>query len=561
VLISSDNLDSLVPRLYPLLRHNLVSVRISSIQTFDELINGPNSKWIEPILSDLLRYIFQNIILERNDTIISESFKTWNSLMKVVSGEKLLTALNDVIKYWIYLLATPFGCQFDVNLMLLPESVRYSLQNSFNFFINFKVTTPNKKSEKQTFSIQLNYEDTEDFIKMRVHSSKALSIIAQTCSKLDLSYFYSVIESLFASNSASHKQISALIVEEMLRKRLVLPEKFMNQFITILENEPIIYAEAEQYHNALHHECVQLLIFYKSVKMNVSHYLNVTIDNSIATKLIQEEYQQCLTLMKDKSKIGKLETLKESVSKSLDAFKNMTMILHSLVLSNVSCAVVYVKYPLKIINSIIRSLLNSIQTQRSVILQERSSQSLTHVIIQSLKIERIVKVILDTLSSKLYLTIPSNQDKKEAALNDEEISHRGCQIALQNITRQMGIYLIEKLPHLWSLTGGIFLNIEQHNETTLENSLYLFKTIAPTMEHSLFSNVEPVILKIISIISGNLQMKAAETIGVLCRFMTKPCMNVIINQLIPLLDDKEALKRRGAAYIIESIPNPILISF
>jgi hypothetical protein len=416
----------------------------------------------------------------------------------------------------------------------------------------FKVTTQNKKSEKQTFSIQLNYEDTEDFIKMRVHSSKALSIIALTCSKLDLTYFYSVIESLFASNSASHKQISALIVEEMLRKRLILPENFMNQFITILENEPIIYAEAEQHHNALHHDCVQLLIFYKSVKMNVSHYMNVTIDNKIATKLIQEEYQQCLTLIKDESKIGKLEILKENVSKSLEAFKNMTMILHSLVLSNVSCAVVYVKYPLKIINSIIRSLLNSIQTQRSVILQERSSQSLTHVIIQSLKIERIIKVILDTLSSKLYLTIPTNQDKKEI-LNDDEIAHRGCQIALQNITRQMGVYLIEKLSHLWNLTGGIFLNIEQHNETTLENSLYLFKTIAPTMEHSLFSNVEPVILKIISIISGNLQLKAAETIGVLCRHMTKPCMNVIINHLIPLLDDKDALKRRGASYIIESI--------
>jgi TATA-binding protein-associated factor len=130
-------LDSLVPRLYPLLRHNLVSVRISSIQTFDELINGPNSKWIEPILSDLLRYVFQNIILERNDSIISESFKTWNSLMKVVSGEKLLTALNDVVRYWIYLLATPFGCQFDISLMLLPESIRYSLQNGFHFFINF----------------------------------------------------------------------------------------------------------------------------------------------------------------------------------------------------------------------------------------------------------------------------------------------------------------------------------------------------------------------------------------------------------------------------------------
>ena len=138
----------------------------------------------------------------------------------------------------------------------------------------------------------------------------------------------------------------------------------------------------------------------------------------------------------------------------------MTIMLHSLVLSNVSCAIVYIKYPMKIINSTLKSLLNSIQTQRSVILQERSSNSLTHLIIQSLKIEKIIHVILDTLTSKLCLT--KNLEKKEI-LTENDIANRGCQIAIQNITKQMGIYLIEKLPYIWKLTGEIFLNSEKYD--------------------------------------------------------------------------------------------------
>ena len=113
------------------MRHNLTSVRLSSIQTLDKLINGPNLKWMEGILSDLLRYIFQNIIFESKDSILEESFKTWNSIMKIVNKENLGKSLNEVTKYWIYLLATPYGSKFDMNLLLLPNSIKYSIQNGY----------------------------------------------------------------------------------------------------------------------------------------------------------------------------------------------------------------------------------------------------------------------------------------------------------------------------------------------------------------------------------------------------------------------------------------------
>ena len=75
----------------------------------------------------------------------------------------------------------------------------------------------------------------------------------------------------------------------------------------------------------------------------------------------------------------------------------------------------------------------------------------------------------------------------------------------------------------------------------------------PSIEESLFPNLEPVILKILSIISGKLQLNAADVIGIFCKYLTNPTMKIMIQHLNPLLSDqKDALKRRGAAYTIES---------
>jgi TATA-binding protein-associated factor len=64
-IIYNNDLKKLIPRLYPFLRHNLIIVRTNCIQTLNNLLNINDMNLIIDITEDLLRYIFQNIILEK----------------------------------------------------------------------------------------------------------------------------------------------------------------------------------------------------------------------------------------------------------------------------------------------------------------------------------------------------------------------------------------------------------------------------------------------------------------------------------------------------------------
>lgn len=60
----TEQLTVLVPRLWPLLRHKISAVRRSTVNTLFILLSKQDLKWIVPLISDVARYLFQNIVLE-----------------------------------------------------------------------------------------------------------------------------------------------------------------------------------------------------------------------------------------------------------------------------------------------------------------------------------------------------------------------------------------------------------------------------------------------------------------------------------------------------------------
>ena len=80
----------LVPRLYPFLRHTITSVRMAvlrALQTFLRHGGDSNTGWVD---GRTLRLIFQNLILERNESVLDLSLKVWMDLSDalVVKGEE-----------------------------------------------------------------------------------------------------------------------------------------------------------------------------------------------------------------------------------------------------------------------------------------------------------------------------------------------------------------------------------------------------------------------------------------------------------------------------------------
>jgi TATA-binding protein-associated factor len=72
----------LVPRLYPFLRHTITSVRLAvlkALMTFASLGDGSSHGWLN---GKVLRLIFQNILVERDQDTLETSLKLWASLVR-----------------------------------------------------------------------------------------------------------------------------------------------------------------------------------------------------------------------------------------------------------------------------------------------------------------------------------------------------------------------------------------------------------------------------------------------------------------------------------------------
>ena len=77
----------LVPRLYPFLRHTITSVRsavLRALLTFLQIEGDGTKGWVN---GRILRLLFQNLLMERNDTVLKLSLQVWVALAESLGGK------------------------------------------------------------------------------------------------------------------------------------------------------------------------------------------------------------------------------------------------------------------------------------------------------------------------------------------------------------------------------------------------------------------------------------------------------------------------------------------
>ena len=81
---SDQSFTNLVPRLYPFLRHTIASVRsavLRALQTFLQIGGQETRGWVS---GRILRLVYQNLLVERNEITLNLSLEVWNSLLDVL---------------------------------------------------------------------------------------------------------------------------------------------------------------------------------------------------------------------------------------------------------------------------------------------------------------------------------------------------------------------------------------------------------------------------------------------------------------------------------------------
>ncbi|KAI9852363.1 MAG: TATA-binding protein-associated factor mot1 [Thelocarpon superellum] len=135
---SAQSFALLVPRLYPFLRHTISSVRsavLRALLTFLDLNGEGSSGWVD---GKILRLLFQNLLVERNETVLALSLQVWSRLASFVSEqsrERFATAFSPHLDAMMTLTLHPIGVSrlpipMDPSLFLRPSGQTYVLPGS-----------------------------------------------------------------------------------------------------------------------------------------------------------------------------------------------------------------------------------------------------------------------------------------------------------------------------------------------------------------------------------------------------------------------------------------------
>lgn len=130
-----DHLFSqLVPRLYPFLRHTITSVRtavLRALQTFLQLGGEGTRDWVNGMI---LRLIFQNLMVERNEATLNLSLQVWYTLADALNEQGPECFLNEFIPHshdMFNLALHPIGTSrnpipIDLSNLMRPSGIRYA---------------------------------------------------------------------------------------------------------------------------------------------------------------------------------------------------------------------------------------------------------------------------------------------------------------------------------------------------------------------------------------------------------------------------------------------------
>jgi len=229
----------LVPRLYSFLRHTITSVRLSVLKAltrFLDVANQGETGWIE---GRLVRLLFQNIIVERNEGVLKQSFAAFHGLVEFLRNHDAANhaiAVTRTLDYMIRANCQPVGqsrypLAMDATLFIKPSGAPVAAiapskgrQGS---------EPPNKKrkrdeSQEQQSNTSHNTDGhimsgdidivgMETMIRTRIYGARALGELIALQDAPTINKYLELLVSMATTKYASTKLFAAMVLEETAR--------------------------------------------------------------------------------------------------------------------------------------------------------------------------------------------------------------------------------------------------------------------------------------------------------------------------------------------------------
>lgn len=392
------SVNQLIPRLWPFLGHDLISVRKSVLEALIVLTNARQDlSWMSQETFDhALALIFQRSLVETNQQVFSLLLNAWQALIVKVDKQILYTISARYISYWICLVMSPGKLPIDTSFASWVN-------------VNHKRST---HSDDETFSRNLFLGGIESMSEStnirencilisRINSSKLLGMLAfyitrdiEGCTPSPLDCFGNLIMFHLCSKSSIQRMCSGLIVNEWA--------KYFH------ENETH-HPNSKKCPNDLLVkcvECLQELVYFDEIKpifsklqQDVKDFINTiqlsklplnqdkfkpgsVLSFELIGDLVNNEFP-CLMKSDVKVSAKNRTTLYEkhrALSKCLDEAQNFRSSITTVTNAVIACAVISWKYLPEKLNCLIRPLMDCIKREEKEIIQQLAARHLAHLL-------------------------------------------------------------------------------------------------------------------------------------------------------------------------------------
>lgn len=285
---------NLVPRLYPFLRHTITSVRsavLRALMTFLKLEGEGSTDWVD---GKALRLIFQNLLVERNESVLKLSLQVWSELLKAIElrgSFAQATELSSSVEPLVNLTLGPFGVPrypipMNASLFIKPSGVAFSIaapppakpsspSTSTPGAPEGKPGRKRKLVEKEVpppsahnvdghmLSGDIDLVGADTMLRSKIYAAKALGELLSFWDKHELPSFWPTILDGFSHLASTSQLASAMVVEEYAR--LSGPESkysasLCERLRPIIEDEPPSwYSDISCYLHVARAQCHSLL--------------------------------------------------------------------------------------------------------------------------------------------------------------------------------------------------------------------------------------------------------------------------------------------------------------
>ncbi|KAK3313511.1 hypothetical protein B0H66DRAFT_354542 [Apodospora peruviana] len=418
----------LVPRLYPFLRHTITSVRLAvlkALMTFVNLGNETSQGWLT---GRILRLIFQNILVERDQETLAMSMELWKALVKNLAKQSTILAdefephVEALMKLTLHPIGVPRNpIPMDPTLFQKPSGGTYSLPGNITPVGTRKSSPPEgaerapKRRRKSTkvddipttththdvdgHMIQgdVDLVGMDTLVRSRISAAKAMGLVMASVPPAALASYDELVLPGLTSTYASMQLAAAMVIDEYGKNSGPGDaSRFVQPLQKIIEQDrPSHYRDLVSYVQRVRSQAGQLLsLFREHGKLSKIPSLAPVVQGepqagptafsiADADKVVGEDFDRLKKAMAPGQRLIALPQMleaKETVVAAISEAKAAKEARDARIRAAAACALVGINTIPKKPSPLIKAIMDSIKGEENQELQHRSAATIARLV-------------------------------------------------------------------------------------------------------------------------------------------------------------------------------------